>query len=170
MSLSKLRMAIRPCLTVQRSALIPKRVSSSEVKAHEEMRAFWEKNHRLGRPLTHFTTYRMHQPMLMSLGHRISGIAMGVAFYGLVIGLYVMPGDFTHYIDLLKSFDLPKWFLFPAKMVVAFPLMYHYMNGMRHLSWDAGKGVRLATMYKTGWSILAAAIVASACVASLSYW
>jgi len=36
-------------------------------------------------------------------------------------------------------------------------------------SWDAGKGVRLATMYKTGWSILATAIVMSACMASLAY-
>ena len=34
------------------------RVVSSEVKAHEEMRAFWEKNQKLGRPLTHFTTYK----------------------------------------------------------------------------------------------------------------
>ena len=58
---------------------------------------------------------------------------MFAAFYGLVIGLYVMPGDFTHYVDLIKGLELPKWFLFPAKMVVAFPLMYHYINGIRHL-------------------------------------
>ena len=55
------------------------------------------------------------------------------ALYGLAIGLYVAPGDFASYVDIIKSLELSPIILFPAKTIVAFPLVYHYLNGIRHL-------------------------------------
>ena len=37
-------------------------------------------------------------------------------------------------------------------------------------SWDFGKGMKLATMYKSGYGILATSIVMSAFLASLAYF
>ena len=33
------------------------------------------------------------------------------------------------------------------------------LNGVRHLSWDLGYGFDLATVYKTGYSVLIIAII-----------
>ncbi len=38
-------------------------------------------------------------------------------------------------------------------------LFYHFCNGIRHLSWDAGKGFDLPTMHRTGKLAIAAAVV-----------
>ena len=42
----------------------------------------------------------------------------------------LIPHEFS---DMIKDLEISKALLFPAKMVVAFPLVYHYLNGIRHL-------------------------------------
>jgi succinate dehydrogenase (ubiquinone) cytochrome b560 subunit len=29
--------------------------------------------------------------------------------------------------------------VFPAKFIISFPLVYHYLGGLRHFAWDLGK-------------------------------
>ncbi len=55
------------------------------------------------------------------------------ALYGLSIGVFCAPGDFASYIDVVKAWQLSPALLFPAKTIIAFPLVYHYVNGIRHL-------------------------------------
>lgn len=45
--------------------------------AEKEMNAYWTKNYQLGRPWSpHLTVYKAELPMLTSLAHRATGIAM----------------------------------------------------------------------------------------------
>ncbi len=46
-----------------------------------------------------------------------------------------------------------------------FALFFHLCNGIRHLFWDAGKGLELPAVYRSGWS----AVVAS-CALTLATW
>ena len=40
-------------------------------------------------------------------------------------------------------------------------LFYHLSNGIRHLFWDAGKGFEMASVYRSGWAVVIAALVLS---------
>jgi len=60
-------------------------------------------------------------------------VMSSIALYGISIGLFVAPGDFPSYMEFVKSLQLSPIILFPFKTVMAFPLVYHYMNGIRHL-------------------------------------
>ena len=71
--------------------------------------------------------------MSTSFCHRITGISMGCSLYILSIGLFALPGDFTHYIELIKSLNISPALLFPLKFMMCFPLVYHWTNGIRHL-------------------------------------
>jgi succinate dehydrogenase (ubiquinone) cytochrome b560 subunit len=138
--------------------------------AHAQMKDFWKKNLELGRPNSPWQIYRPHLPMLTSLCHRMTGIAMGVVLYTSSIAVFLAPGDFPSYVEFVKNLHLSPLLLFPAKAICAFPLVYHYINGIRHLTWDAGYGYELKTQYKTGTIIVSSAILISALFASLSYW
>jgi succinate dehydrogenase (ubiquinone) cytochrome b560 subunit len=139
------------------------------MSAQSEMKQFWKKNLQLNRPNSPWWIYKPHLPMLTSLCHRATGIAMGVVLYTGTVALFAWPGDLTSHVEVIKNLGLSPMILFPAKMICAFPLIYHYINGIRHLAWDVGYGYELKTQYKTGTIIVTAAILASACVASLAY-
>lgn len=56
-----------------------------------------------------------------------------LAFYAFSIGVFLAPGDFPSYVEFIKNLEISPALLFPAKTIVAFPLVYHYINGIRHL-------------------------------------
>jgi len=107
--------------------------------------------------------------MMTSLTHRTTGIIMGVALYAISVGLLVSPGDFPSYIESVKNLHLATPLMFTGKTLMAFPLVYHYVNGLRHLSWDAGRGFEMKTQYKTGYLAFGTAITISILLGSLSY-
>lgn len=49
------------------------------------------------------------------------------------IALLAIPGDFTHCIQVIKDLQLHPYILYTAKSIMAWPLVYHYINGIRHL-------------------------------------
>lgn len=44
-----------------------------------------------------------------------------------------LPGNFEHYLGLVKALEIPAWIIFSGKTVLAWPLSYHSFNGIRHL-------------------------------------
>jgi succinate dehydrogenase (ubiquinone) cytochrome b560 subunit len=169
MALSTLRIAARPFLLSQQTFLMARCSAPMAMTAYGEMKQFWKKNQQLNRPNSPWWIYRPHLPMLTSLAHRATGITMGVVLYAASIAVFVAPGDVTSYVEFIKNLQLSPAILFPAKMICAFPLVYHYINGIRHLTWDAGYGYELKTQYKSGTIIVCSAILVSACFASLAY-
>jgi succinate dehydrogenase (ubiquinone) cytochrome b560 subunit len=165
-----MRLAARPFLLSQQTLIIARCSAPMAVSAHTEMKQFWKKNLQLNRPNSPWWIYRPHLPMLTSLCHRATGITMGVVLYTASIAVFVAPGDVTSYVEFVKNLHLSPLILFPAKMICAFPLVYHYINGIRHLTWDAGYGYELKTQYKSGTVIVTSAILLSAFFASLAYW
>ena len=49
-------------------------------------------------------------------------------------GLIALTGDLPATVETLKH-TLPA-LLYPIKAAVAFPLVYHYLGGLRHVIWD----------------------------------
>ncbi len=113
------------------------------------------------RPLSpHLQIYRPQLTSVLSIAHRGAGIALGVgaaffawwllaaasgpdaygtaqAFFGSALGIIVLAG-------------------------FSFALFYHLCNGIRHLFWDAGMGLELDQAYRSGWAVVAAAVVLTA--------
>lgn len=44
-----------------------------------------------------------------------------------------LPGDYTSYLELVHSLSLGPAIITSAKFVLAFPVVYHTLNGVRHL-------------------------------------
>jgi len=105
------------------------------------------------RPLSpHLQIYRRQLTSVLSILHRFTGIGLAVGLLYLVCWLVAAASGLEAF-DRLQSFNgsiigrllLLGW-------TVAF--FYHMLNGIRHLSWDAGFGFELPTTYKTGYAVV----------------
>uniref|UniRef100_A0A4X2LW20 Succinate dehydrogenase cytochrome b560 subunit, mitochondrial n=1 Tax=Vombatus ursinus TaxID=29139 RepID=A0A4X2LW20_VOMUR len=136
--------------------------------AKEEMDRFWNKNINSKRPLSpHITIYSWSLPMMMSITHRGTGIALsaGVSLFGLAALL--LPGNFESHLELVKSLGLGPTLIHTAKFALVFPLMYHTWNGIRHLMWDLGKGLKIPQLYQSGVVVLVLTVLSSVGLAAM---
>jgi len=108
----------------------------------------------------HLTIYKPQLTSVLSISHRASGVGWGVVIYGATV-LTVLPGGFSHYVHLLEQYAPGAGVMVPLKALLLLPLMYHSVNGFRHLAWDLGKGFGIAEVYKSGWSMVAISVVLS---------
>ena len=108
------------------------------------------------RPLSpHLQVYRPQLTSTLSILHRLTGVALAVGTLLLVYWLVAAasgPQAFASAQGLIGSF-LGRLALFGWSIA----LFYHLCNGIRHLFWDAGIGFELATVYRSGWAVLAGA-------------
>lgn len=110
------------------------------------------------RPLSpHLQIYRLPLVAIMSITHRITGVALSAGTILLVIWLGSAaygPEAYDQVSACLAS---------PVGMIVLFgfsaAFYYHLCNGIRHLVWDAGRGFELATVKRANKLVLLAAIV-----------
>ncbi|XP_020025322.2 succinate dehydrogenase cytochrome b560 subunit, mitochondrial isoform X2 [Castor canadensis] len=136
--------------------------------AKEEMERFWNKNLGSQRPLSpHLTIYRWPLPMIMSASHRGTGMAMSgvVSLFGL--SALFLPWNFETYLEFVKSLYLGPALIYTAKFVLTLPLTYHMFNGIRHLSWDLGKGMKIHQLYQSGVAVLVLTVLCSAGLAAM---
>ncbi|XP_028911001.1 succinate dehydrogenase cytochrome b560 subunit, mitochondrial [Ornithorhynchus anatinus] len=164
-----LRHAGRHCL---RTHLSPRLCIRNAVPlgttAKEEMEQFWKKNTSSSRPLSpHITIYSWSLPMAMSITHRGTGVALsaGVSLFGLAALL--LPGSFESQLELVKSLSLGPALIHTAKFALAFPFMYHTWNGIRHLVWDLGKGLKIPQLHQSGVAVLVLTVLSSVGLAAL---
>ncbi|KAM4860973.1 succinate dehydrogenase cytochrome b560 subunit, mitochondrial [Thomomys bottae] len=136
--------------------------------AKEEMERFWNKNTILNRPLSpHITIYRWSLPMVMSVFHRGTGIAMSGVISLVGLSSLVLPWNFETCLEFVKSLSLGPTLIYTAKFVLALPLTYHMWNGIRHLTWDLGKGLKIPQLYQTGAAVLVLTVLCSLGLAAM---
>jgi succinate dehydrogenase / fumarate reductase, cytochrome b subunit len=113
------------------------------------------------RPVSpHLQIYKPQLTSVLSITHRITGVALAVGTLLLVAWIAATakgPGTFAMVSGFLRS---------PVGLVLLFgwslALFYHLANGIRHLFWDAGYGFELDTAYRSGWIVVGATIVLTA--------
>lgn len=135
--------------------------------AAEESKLFWEKNDKLKRPMSpHLTIYRLPLPANLSIMHRGTGAAMTAVVLGFGFGSFLWSGKFDQVVEFLRENVHPHVML-TAKVILAFPLCYHAMNGIRHLVWDTGRALDLRSIHKTGYAIVALAFLLSLAIGTM---
>ncbi|RMB88255.1 hypothetical protein DUI87_35367 [Hirundo rustica rustica] len=115
--------------------------------AQEEMRRFWDRNARSGRPLSP------------------TSASTSVSLFSLAALL--LPEHFPHYLAQVRALSLGPALILSAKFLLVLPLSYHTWNGVRHLAWDLGKGLRLPQVTQSGLLVLALTLLSSAALAAL---
>jgi succinate dehydrogenase / fumarate reductase, cytochrome b subunit len=112
------------------------------------------------RPLSpHLQVYRWQLTSVMSIVHRVTGVALAVGTLLLVywlIAAAVGPGAFAAAQEFIGSI-LGRTLLFGWTVA----LFYHLCNGIRHLFWDAGRGFELRAAYASGWTVVIVTVVLS---------
>ena len=110
------------------------------------------------RPISpHLQIYRKQITSVLSITHRVSGLILIVGAVLLaywLIALATGPEAFADANAVLGSF-LGRVALFGFTLA----FFYHLANGVRHLFWDVGWGFDLATVYKSGYAAIGAAVV-----------
>lgn len=110
------------------------------------------------RPLSpHLQVYRPQLTSVLSILHRITGIALALGTLLLVywlVALSVGPQAYAAAEGFAGSI-LGRLLIFGWSLA----LFYHLCNGIRHLFWDAGLGFELQTAYRSGWAVVVASLV-----------
>jgi succinate dehydrogenase / fumarate reductase cytochrome b subunit len=110
------------------------------------------------RPLSpHLQIYKPQLTSVLSILHRITGVALAIGTLLLVwwlIAAATGPGAYDSAQSFIGSI-LGRLLL----LGWTFALFYHLANGIRHLLWDAGWGFELSTAYTTGWLVVIVSIV-----------
>lgn len=152
----------RPSCLLMRSTTI---TTTALVRSQED---FWSKNSRLKRPMSpHLTIYKPQLTAMLSITHRGTGVAMTAVTVSFALAALVLPGNFEHYLSMVKELGIPAWIIFSGKTVLAWPLSYHAFNGIRHLAWDLGYGFDMSVLYKSGWFVFFGSMLTAA---SLAYF
>jgi len=115
------------------------------------------------RPLSpHLQVYRWQITMTMSILHRASGVVLTVGAFGLAWWLLALAADgeqYAHASALVAS---------PVGLVLLFgfslSLVYHLLNGLRHLMWDMGWGFDIPEIYRSGWAVAVLTVVFTAAI------
>jgi len=115
------------------------------------------------RPLSpHLQVYKMPLSAILSVLHRLTGLALSFGAVILVFWLFSLAYLSATAVSLhaLFSSTIGKVFL----IAMTFAFFYHFCNGIRHLFWDIGTGYEIETVNKTGVLAVVAAIVLTAIV------
>src|ERR1700729_3839475 len=112
----------------------------------------------------HALIYRWQIGNSLSILHRVTGAALAVGLLALsywLIALASGPGSYAGALRLLGS---------PIGLAVifgwTFSFMFHLLNGVRHLFWDAGRGFERTQRHASGWAAVVGAAALTLCVAA----
>lgn len=107
------------------------------------------------RPLSpHLQVYKPQITTVLSILHRISGVALSVGALVMVWWLVAAARGAVPY-AIVQGFlgSIFGWLLLFGWTVA---LWFHFCSGIRHLLWDAGKGFEKAEYTQSGWIVVIA--------------
>jgi succinate dehydrogenase / fumarate reductase cytochrome b subunit len=111
------------------------------------------------RPLSpHLQVWRWHVTMLASILNRMTGVGISIGAFAVVVWLAALAGGPSKFVTMeafVRSL-VGQVLLFLMAVAVAF----HFAAGVRHLVWDAGRGLNPKTANITAWLALAFSVLA----------
>ncbi|MEE4331268.1 MAG: succinate dehydrogenase, cytochrome b556 subunit [Wenzhouxiangella sp.] len=109
------------------------------------------------RPLSpHLQVYRPQLTSVLSISHRITGIILSLGSVVIVAWLLALASGPEAYERVTSVLSSPV--ALAAVAVWTLALMYHLLNGIRHLFWDAGWLLDLRGAYASGWAVVVLAV------------
>ncbi len=110
------------------------------------------------RPLSpHLQIYRPQLTWVLSILHRFTGVVLSVGALLLVGWLMAAASGPSVYSKVAPYLVSTSGLIIIAAF--SFALIYHLLNGIRHLIWDTGHWLRLREVYASGWAVVILAMV-----------
>lgn len=128
------------------------------------------------RPLSpHLQIYAWNISSLSSIMHRLTGVALylsivAISWYVVLFTYKTGAGVAVEECDCAVM-EILGYVVCLAGVAVVFGLCYHFINGIRHLFWDIGKGFELETARVTGiLTFVLAFLMTFAIIAMIAYF
>ena len=110
----------------------------------------------------HLGIYRWQIGNSLSILHRLTGVALAFGLLALCYWLVSLAGGEQSYAEAATFFASPVGLIGLVGWTFAF--LYHLLNGVRHLLWDAGYGFERTPRHVSGWFAVFGSIVVTLCV------
>ena len=113
------------------------------------------------RPLSpHLQVYRPQLTSVMSIMHRASGAILATGSLILVIWLTALAAgdDVFSFVTVALHHPVGQLALFGYSLA----LVYHGLNGVRHLLWDLRIGLEVGQVYQSGYLVLGLTFIVTA--------
>ena len=118
----------------------------------------------VARPLSpHLQIYRPELTSVLSILHRATGVFLCLGLALLIYWVVAIASGPECYASFARIAG--SWFGALVLLGFAFSLLFHLANGVRHLVWDLGRGLDLATSAASGWTVVAVAALGTGLVA-----
>lgn len=125
---------------------------------------FWSKNKELNRPMSpHLSIYKIQLTSTLSILTRITGLGASVVLYAGGIGAIFYNQSFPDLIQLIQT-TIPHSLISVTKTALGGAIIYHTLNGIRHLIWDVGYGFKLKHLYTSGYIVIALTAIGTAMI------
>lgn len=120
------------------------------------------------RPLSpHLSIYKPIPTMVMSILHRITGVALYFGTFLLAWWLFAAASG-QAYFDWVNGF-FASWFGRLILFGYTWALMHHLAGGLRHFLWDTGRGFDKHFSIKLAWATLAFSTLATILLWIIAY-
>ena len=111
----------------------------------------------------HLQIYKPQITSILSISHRITGVALNFSLIIIVLGLFCLTlGEkyFTYFIFIMSSI--------PLKIIMFLTILgfcYHFLNGIRHILWDFGLCLENKSSAILGYLVVALSMISSVAIA-----
>jgi succinate dehydrogenase / fumarate reductase cytochrome b subunit len=112
----------------------------------------------------HAGIYRWQIGNTLSILHRVTGAALALGLIALSYWLVSLAGGADSYGSAARFFAGPIGLIVLLGWTFAF--LFHLLNGIRHLFWDAGRGFERTQRQLSGWAAVLGAIALTLSVAA----
>ena len=113
------------------------------------------------RPLSpHLQVYKPQITSTLSIIHRATGVVNAIG--GLFVAAWLVSIASDADCFAWSQQILASWFGKLALFAFSASLIYHLLNGIRHLLWDIGWGMEIETVQKTGYLVVALSLILTA--------
>jgi succinate dehydrogenase / fumarate reductase, cytochrome b subunit len=110
----------------------------------------------------HWQIYRWQIGNSLSILHRITGALLALGLVALSYWFVSLAGGPDSYAAASRVFANPLGLLVLVGWTFAF--LFHLLNGVRHLFWDAGRGFERAERHAGGWFAVLGAAALTLCL------
>jgi succinate dehydrogenase cytochrome b subunit len=113
------------------------------------------------RPLSpHLTIYRPLINMMMSIVHRITGVAnyVGTVLLAAWLVAAAMGPEAYDWVNGLFGHPFGKLVL----LGYSWSVIHHMLGGMRHLVWDTGRGLEIGAVNALSWLTIVSSLILTA--------
>jgi succinate dehydrogenase / fumarate reductase cytochrome b subunit len=106
--------------------------------------------------------------MATSIVHRVTGV--GLSFAGIILAWWLLSAALGPEAYDLFTDVAGHWFGQLVLFGITWALIYHFLNGIRHLMWDFGHGFAVPTAASNSIIVIVLSILLTILVWLLGYW